>query len=68
MRIENFKVNGMSCEHCVKTITNSLLSVAGVEKAEVSLSEKNVSVFFDETKADLETLKARIVEEGYEIA
>lgn len=33
------KIQGMTCEHCVRTVKNALLSVERVSDAEVSLSD-----------------------------
>ncbi len=68
MKTMDFSVNGMSCGHCIKTITSSLTSVEGVSHVDVSLTEKKVTVSFEEAKVNSEILKSKIVEAGYEIA
>lgn len=67
MKTMDFKVNGMSCGHCVKTITNSLKSLAGVQDVNVSLEQKKVTVTFEEAKLDQDVLKGNIAEAGYEV-
>ena len=39
MRQLTLKVKGMTCEHCVKSVTKALEGVPGVSRAEVSLAE-----------------------------
>ncbi|MDR1326222.1 MAG: cation transporter [Treponema sp.] len=61
------KVEGMSCEHCVKHVTQALEGVAGVKTAKVSLNDKTATVEHDDA-VTLESLKAAIVDAGYEAA
>jgi len=56
------QVTGMTCMHCVGAVTKALQAVAGVEKAEVSLDEKQAVV---NGNANPEALVAAIKEEGY---
>ena len=41
------KVDGMSCEHCVKAVTTAVGSLEGVAKVAVDLAAKSVEVEFD---------------------
>jgi copper chaperone CopZ len=61
------KVEGMSCEHCVKHVTQALEGVADVKTAKVSLKDKTATVEHADT-VTLESLKAAIVDAGYEVA
>jgi len=61
-------VKGMSCEHCVKAVTNALAGIAGVTDITVSLKEGTASFSHDPALAPLDTIKAAIREEGYESA
>ena len=58
-------VDGMSCDACVRHVTNALKNVPGVESAEVSLSNGNAFVSFDPTLANVPALVEVIEEEGY---
>ncbi len=57
-------IEGMTCGHCQQTVQKALSGVAGVKKAEVSLSEQKAtlehSALFDPAQA----LQA-VEEEGY---
>jgi len=68
MENKTLKVNGMSCEHCVKAVNGALGAIRGVSDINVSLKEKTVSFKHDPSLAPLEAIKAAIVEEGYEVA
>jgi copper ion binding protein len=60
------KINGMSCEHCVKHVTEALEHIAGVSSVKVSLKHNNAEVEHLDT-VSLEALKAAVVEAGYEV-
>jgi copper chaperone CopZ len=55
----------MSCEHCVRAVTNALKGIGGVKEVTVSLEETSAKVTFEESETSLDALKAAIVEEGY---
>jgi copper chaperone len=60
-------VEGMSCNHCVKAIEGSVGELNGVEKVDVNLNEKSVTVEFDEDKATLNEIKETIDDQGYDV-
>ncbi len=63
MRI-TLQIKGMMCAHCVKHVTEALLGVAGVERAEVSLEHGTAVV--DGLRLDPNALTAAVTEAGYE--
>ncbi len=66
MKTEQINVEGMSCGHCVETIENAVGKMEGVNQVKVSLENKKVSVDFDENQTNLENIKGKIVEAGFE--
>ena len=56
-------VSGMTCGHCVQSVTKALEQVPGVEKAEVSREQGEAIV---RGQADSQALIDAIVEEGYQ--
>jgi len=68
MKNQVINVNGMSCDHCVQTITTALKGLTGVSTVEVDLEKKVVTVGFEEIKIDLKTISAKINEVGFEVA
>jgi len=58
------KIEGMTCGHCVRGVTQALQGVSGVQHAEVSLQEGNAIVTHDGS-ATLDALRAAVEEEGY---
>jgi copper ion binding protein len=64
---QTLKVRGMSCEHCVKAVTDALTSLSGLSDVKVDLAGGSVSFGLDTAKTDLAAVKAAIVEAGYEV-
>jgi copper chaperone len=61
------KVDGMSCEHCVKAVTDAVLALPGAVKVKVSLEAGSADIEYDGDKLSLEQIKAAIEEEGYDV-
>ncbi|MDR2369859.1 MAG: cation transporter [Treponema sp.] len=59
-------IEGMSCEHCVRHVTEALEGMAGVASAKVNLKKKSALVNHKET-VTLEAMKAAVEEAGYTI-
>jgi copper ion binding protein len=68
MEQKTLKVTGMSCEHCVKAVSNALKALPGLDNIQVDLKNGTASFGYDPAQTPLETIKAAIVEEGYEVA
>ena len=68
MEKQTLKVEGMSCEHCVKAVNNALGAITGVADINVTLENGMVSFSHDPALAPLETIKAVITEEGFAVA
>ena len=61
------KVEGMSCNHCVKAVEGSVGELAGVSDVKVNLKEGLVDVSFNANEVALETIKETIYEQGYDV-
>lgn len=59
------RVDGMSCDHCVRSISKALESLEGVTKAEVSLEKHRAIVEHAEGKPSALQMIAAIQDEGY---
>ena len=44
------KIDGMSCQHCVKTVTDALTELSGVRRAKVNLRKAEAVVHFDASR------------------
>lgn len=59
-----FKSN-IHCKNCAKKIEDNIAFEKGVTALEVSVEEKTVTVTFDPSKTEIETLRAAIIKLGY---
>ena len=57
-----FRVEAMSCGHCVSMVTKAVMSVDPAARVDVDLAAKAVRV---ETGKDREAIAAALVEAGY---
>ncbi|MGA9187483.1 MAG: heavy-metal-associated domain-containing protein [Methanosarcina sp.] len=60
------KIEGMACDHCVIRVGRAIASLQGVIEVDVNLKRKEAVVNFEESRTDLEKIKAAIREAGYE--
>jgi copper chaperone len=61
-------VPDISCEHCVRSVTNALTPVDGVQDVQIDIPTKQVTVAYDNAKVDVEQMKAILAEEDYPVA
>lgn len=61
------KVEGMSCQHCVKAVTGAVREVDGVSNVSVDLEAKTVTVDHDPDKAPVDKIKFEIEDQGYDV-
>ncbi|HMV21078.1 MAG TPA: cation transporter [Rhodocyclaceae bacterium] len=62
------KVGGMSCGGCVKSVTNVLQGLEGVQKAEVSLEKGEARVAYDAGRVARDQMLQAIAEAGFDAA
>jgi copper chaperone len=60
------KVKGMSCQHCVMSITKALSQLDGIEKVQVDLATGEVRFDNKKTVAS-EQIEKAITDAGYEV-
>jgi copper chaperone len=59
------KIEGMSCDHCVRAVTKALTEVPGVTRVVEVSHERGEAIV--EGEAALEQLAAAVQEEGYQV-
>jgi copper ion binding protein len=64
---KDIQVEGMTCGHCVKTVTQAVNALDGISQVSVDLDKKQVSVDFDESRINSETISSKITEVGFEV-
>lgn len=61
------RVDGMSCEHCVKAVTKAVGALPGIGNVIVDLKGKTVTVDYDPAKTPLGKIKTEINDQGYDV-
>ena len=67
MSTQIFTVTGMTCGHCVASVTEEVSEVAGVEHVDVVLESGQVTVTSNEP-VDESAIQAAVEEAGYQLA
>jgi copper ion binding protein len=67
MSTQTFTVTGMTCGHCVTSVTEEVSEVAGVTAVDVVLETGAVTVTADGA-IDADAVKAAVVAAGYSVA
>lgn len=66
MATQTFVVKGMTCGHCVRTVTDELTKLVGVRDVQVELSTGALTVNSDDP-LDRATVGAAVNDAGYEL-
>lgn len=64
---QTYAITGMTCEHCVKAVTEELTVLPGVQEVRVDLAAGTATVTSAEP-LPVERVRAAIDEAGYELA
>lgn len=67
MTQQTYTVTGMTCQHCVASVTEEISEVAGVSAVDVDLASGAVTVASD-TPVDDDAVRAAVEEAGYTLA
>jgi len=60
------KIKGMSCQHCVASVTKALTAIAGIGDVKVDL-EKGEATFTESSPVSQNTIKDAITKIGFEV-
>ncbi|MCF8086102.1 MAG: copper ion binding protein [Desulfohalobiaceae bacterium] len=60
------KVKGMSCQHCVNSVTKALQQLDGVKNVEVSLDQGEAR-YEEDKPVDRETVRKAVQDAGYDV-
>lgn len=67
MSATTYTVKGMTCDHCVRAVTDEVSKVTGVTGVEVDLASGRVTVSSG-APVDAAAVRAAVEEAGYEMA
>lgn len=60
-------VEGMSCSHCERAVTNAVGELDGVASVIVDLAGKTAIIEYDSEKVSVDNFKQAIEEEGFDV-
>ena len=60
-------VEGMTCGHCAQTVKDAVTGLSGINRVDVDLEKKLVTVEFDEVLGKVESITDKIVDVGFEV-
>ncbi len=66
MKAVEFNLPNMTCESCAEKIED-YAKHAGASNIKFDFKTRNVSIFFDETKTNGDTIKEAILKAGYDV-
>jgi copper chaperone len=67
MEQATLKIHGMTCDGCVKSVTNVLTPIPGVNAVAVTLQPGEARVTFDAGKTGVDALRKAIENAGYDV-
>ena len=67
MATDTYTVTGMTCAHCVNSVSSEIKQIPGVTDVQVDLSSGSVTVTSDQP-VDENAVAAAVDEAGYELA
>jgi copper ion binding protein len=65
VKTETIKLNSIVCNTCVDKLNTVIGSIDGVSKVDISLTEKQAIVTFDDSKTSLDKIENAITSAGY---
>jgi copper chaperone len=68
METTTLKVNGMTCQGCVNSVTRVLQSMPGVSKVAVSLEKGEANFDYDPARSGLADVRKAVEQAGFETA
>ena len=60
------KIKGMSCQHCVASVTKALSEIDGITNVQVDL-DKGEATYNEQNPVDAQTIKDAIAAIGFEV-
>jgi copper chaperone len=66
MSTQTYTVTGMTCQHCVTSVTEEVSEIAGVTGVDVDLGSGGLSVTSDQPVPD-EAVRGAVEEAGYSL-
>ena len=65
MTTTTLKVTGMTCGHCVRSVTDAIGSLEGVQSTNVELKDGRAIIVYDESRVSPRDMVSAVMDEGY---
>jgi len=65
--METIKIQGMSCQHCVMSVTKALGSIPGIRSLQVDLV-KGEATFENSQDIPMQSIRQAVEEAGYKVS
>jgi len=62
---QNFPIQGMTCENCVRHVEQALKNLSGISQLEVSLEKHEALLEYDSTLVTYEAMTSVLKDAGY---
>ncbi len=63
----SINIEGMTCGHCVESVTKALEGLTGVSEVSVELEDKSAELSYDEAKVGLSEITKAVEDAGFTV-
>jgi len=63
----SLSIGGMTCEHCVMSVTKGINGLEGIEAVSVTLEDSTAVVKYDAAAVNIDDLKKAVEKRGYTV-
>ncbi len=67
MKLETYRIDGMTCSACAKAVERSTKKLDGVSESAVNYATEKLSISFDSSKVSTNDIKAAVEKAGYKV-
>jgi copper chaperone len=67
MKTTIMNIEGMSCQHCVQSVTDAIKKLQGVSEVDVNLESKTATVKYDESVLSTSDLSTAVENQGFDV-
>lgn len=63
----SLSIGGMTCEHCVMSVTKGLNDLNGIAEVKVTLDDSTAVIKYDASVVDMDDIKTAVGKRGYRV-
>ena len=65
--VNTLDIGGMTCEHCVMSVTKGINDLEGIAEVKVTLDDSTAVVKYDASVVNIDDIKAAVGKRGYRV-